>query len=247
MSLPPAAAAPGGGAAPPDTAADVLVAGEAEATARIQAAARAIFQRGWDAYVAHRARALAAAAPQIAALGGTDLLIGVVPRQERALAPLPAARRAAFEAHLDAILAEPDPEPGPEPEPAPEPALVGATCAACQGACCTLGGARHAFLAAGDIARHRRRHPGATAAQIRAHYLGALPDRSVIGACVFQGAAGCTLDRADRAPVCNRYHCNGQTDLLVAMREAGARQAVIVAFEPGTDPVVRLFEAAAPP
>lgn len=219
-------------------------------TRRVQEASRAVFHRNWDDYVERQRAAAMQAAPAIAAalrqLGGQTgpVAIGVVPRLDRPLTPVPADRRAAFTAWLDEIIAAAfaEPVPAPEIEPgrrareeAPEPPLIGATCATCGGLCCTLGGLQHAFLTAADIQRFRLRHPELDAAAVRAHYLDRMPERAVEHSCLFQSETGCTLDRADRAGICNRYHCNPQTQLLMRMREMQAEQAVIIAHEGGDE------------
>jgi len=225
---------------------------------RIQEASRAVFQRNWDDYVERQRRAAELAAPLIArALRRLKArpdrtAIGVVPHLDRPLVPLPPDRRAEFEARLDEIVANafagPPPDLDPDParrarEEAPEHPLIAATCATCQGMCCTIGASQNAFLTESDIQRFRYRHPGAEAAAVRAHYLGRLPETSVKNSCVYQSAAGCTLDRCDRADICNRYHCNPQTQLLTRMREMKARKAVIVGHEGDMGPVVGTLDA----
>jgi hypothetical protein len=77
----------------------------------------------------------------------------------------------------------------------------------------------------------------------RAHYLGQLPETSVQHSCVYQSATGCTLDRSDRADICNRYHCNPPTQLLTRMRGMKARKAVIIAQEDESGPVVGILDS----
>jgi len=222
---------------------------------RVQDASRAVFRRSWDDYVARQRKAARLAAPGIArALHKLDArpgeaAIGVVPHLDRALVPLPADRRAEFTARLDEIVSTAFAASLPAMDltrrqrtEAGEHPLIDAACATCQGMCCTLGGARHAFLDVSDMQRFRQRHPDAEPTAVRAHYLGRLPRRSVEHSCVFQARKGCTLDRADRADICNRYHCNPQTHLLARMREMKARKAVIVAHEGAAGPVIGAFD-----
>lgn len=222
---------------------------------RVQEASRAVFRRNWDDYVARQRNSARLAAPGTARalrkLGARpgEAAIGVVPHLDRALVPLPGDRRAKFTARLDNIITAAFAAPLPAMDltrrqraEADEHPLIDAACATCQGMCCALGGARHAFLEVSDIQRFRQRHPDADPAAIRAHYLGHLPRRSVEHSCVFQGRKGCTLDRADRADICNRYHCNPQTHLLTRMREMKARKAVIVAHEGTAGPVLGAFD-----
>lgn len=222
---------------------------------RVQEASRMVFQRNWDDYVERQHRAAGLAAPDIAQAlrmldaGSGEVAIGVVPHLDRRLVPLPEDRLAEFAVRLDEIIAGAFAEPLPEMElttrerdEADEHPLIGATCATCQGMCCTLGGPQQAFLTVSDMQRFRLRHPEADAAAIRAHYLGRLPQRSVEHACVFQSQTGCALDRAERADICNRYHCNPQTHLLTRMREMKAQKAVIIGHEGDAGPVVGAFD-----
>ncbi len=111
-------------------------------------------------------------APQLDAAAGAlgvgrdALVVGVVPRQDAPVLPLPAARRAAFAAHLAAIAAEgfaidrPGEYWSPESatdRAAPETGLAIAACSTCQGSCCRLGGPQMAFLTARDVCRYRLR------------------------------------------------------------------------------------------
>ena len=38
-----------------------------------------------------------------------------------------------------------------------------------------------------------------------AHFVARIAEVSVAHSCVYHGAKGCTLDRAERAPICNRW------------------------------------------
>lgn len=172
-----------------------------------------------------------------AALMGADaerMLIAPVPFQDGPVRALPPERRAAFEAHLDDILARafeaPDTMPMtlPPTNPAEEPPIVDAACAACQGLCCRKGGgSAHAFLTPQTVVYLLRADPDLTAEELRQTYLDALPERSVAGSCVYQSDEGCTLSREFRASLCNRFYCHdlyalhdqtgGQSDLAVAL------------------------------
>jgi hypothetical protein len=208
-------------------------------------------------------RALVAAmgrawAPQLdaaaAALGiGRDaLVVGVVPRQEAPVLPLPAPRRAALEAHLAAIAAEGFAIARPEDHwspgdaagrAAPETGLAVAACSTCQGSCCRLGGAQMAFLTARDVCRYRLTEPAPTAEGFVARYLGFLPEASVADACAYQGATGCTVPRAERSNICNSHHCTGLRALLASWNEAGAgAAAAIIAEDDGTPRALGVYD-----
>lgn len=172
--------------------------------------------------------------------------IVVVPWRPSALRPLPTARRRAFVAHLDGLLAELaaggeasalgaeaarslETAPGapiagttaaPDPAAAPPDPLLAHVCAACRGACCNAGGTT-AFLDRETVLAALGR---LDAAEVRATYLGRLPARSVTGSCVFHGASGCGLPRELRAAICNRYECQG----LGQARDARERGAEVV-------------------
>ncbi|MEM9063062.1 MAG: hypothetical protein AAGD13_21580 [Pseudomonadota bacterium] len=221
---------------------------------RVQQAARSVFQRNWQTYVGRQRDAVKDSGNEIAAaaarLGGDpdEIAVGVVPRQERPVLPLPDDRMENFAAHLDEIIGKAFADGPPdadldmrEKEEAPELPLIDASCASCQGKCCILGGPGNAFLNTKNIDRYRLRHPGSGPDEIKAYYIGKLPEVSVEFSCVYHGPVGCTLDRADRGDVCNRYHCNPQTQFLQRYREMGASKAVIVATEDHTSTVVATF------
>ena len=224
---------------------------------RVQQASRAVFQRDWQTYVGKQRSAVEKAAPELGAaverLGGLDgVAIGVVPYQARPMVPLPGDRRTAFAANLDEIIAKAMAEGPPDPDlletdrgEAPEAPLIDATCATCQGKCCILGGASHAFLTANNIHRFRLRNPGKSAEDAKQYYLDKIPEVSVEHSCVYHGPQGCVLTRADRADICNSYHCNPQTQLLKRLREMEADRAIIVANEGDTGPAVATYTAAA--
>ena len=232
--------------------------GSAGCEARLaEKASRAEFQRGFQDYVAVQRRGIERAAAGIAAAVGRlgrapdEVAFGVVPRQVARLVPLRAARRAAFAAHLERITAdafaagEPAVDLGRrEASEREEEPLLDAACASCQGRCCVLGGGTHAFLTVETVQLYRARNPEATGPQIAALYLSRLPDPSVEHSCVYHGAHGCVLPRQERADLCNRYHCNPQSDLLRRFRGMRASAAVIVADDGEAEPRVAVFDRA---
>lgn len=142
------------------------------------------------------------------------LYVTVSPHQNKPVVPLPAQDRAAFEAHLEQIVDQAFDrlENGETDSVAPVPlgvpsASEDAICGACQGHCCVHGRKSHGFLTKWIIARLLQDHPGLTRLQARDTYLDRLPKASVQGNCVFQSDTGCTLDRARRADICNRFKC----------------------------------------
>lgn len=194
------------------------------------------------ALVARMREAQASMIGEIAAelgLPGEAMALGVVPFADDALAPLPDDRRAAFEAHLDGLIAEgfapdaaadagsEDEAAGPSDTATPEPAAVTAACSTCRGSCCRGGGER-AYLHVGQVQRFRRRHPGAGAAEFRAYYLGILPAHTVPGSCVYHGARGCALPREARSDTCNGFRCLGVAAVAEASAGAGATLVISV-------------------
>ena len=171
---------------------------------------------------------------------------GPVPHLDRDLAPLPAARQAAFLAHLDAVvdrafdraIAEPPPDAVPfarrlQEVPDDPPALA-ATCMACRGYCCLKGAATHAFLSPESIAFYRHLHPEASAEEVKNAYASRLPEQSIEGSCVYHGARGCVLPRTMRAEICNQWQCSDRLDLGRRLKASGREASLVVALpDPG--------------
>ena len=109
--------------------------------------------------------------------------------------------------------------------------LFGAVCGACRGFCCIAGG-EHAFLTAETMLARMQRTPGVTDGEIVADYLARLPERTLTGGCVFQGADGCALPRDMRGDTCNRHLCTGLRALQHAL-EAGSPVRAYVAHQEG--------------
>ncbi len=185
-----------------------------------------------------------------AELGGdpAEIAYGLVPRQGRPVSSLPDERRTEFGSRLDQLvtLAFTDDRPVPQTErdgEEPENPLTVAACATCAGQCCTLGAPAYAFLTVETIQRFRQRNPGTTGAEVAAHYLGRLPERSVEESCVYHGEHGCALPRTERSDVCNRYHCGPLIQLGRRFDELGTSKALIVACDGKTAPVIGIHES----
>ena len=177
--------------------------------------------------------------------GGTldEVAHAVVPHTSFENKPLPDERRAAFEAHLDEMIACGF---GPEGDALNEEAekthaaretldpdeglALDLSCIACRGYCCLLGGPRHAFIEAKTIAYFRHREPEATPDEVREAYLSRLPEVSLESGCVFQGEKGCTLPRTMRAEICNEYQCNYRVQLLREIEKKGSERVAVVAL-----------------
>lgn len=164
-----------------------------------------------------------------------DMLIAVVPYQNEPTEPLPEDQRAQFQSHIEVIVDEafnaaPDAislmnyTAGLDDEPP----IVAAGCTACQGFCCKRGGGdNHAFLTRQTVYYMRQNDPELEPEQVISHYIDALPEVSVRGACVYQGPQGCVLERKWRAGLCNSFHCH---DLYALHDLTGGRMDVPLAI-----------------
>lgn len=145
-----------------------------------------------------------------------DLLIAVVPFQNNPIEPLPPAHREAFQQHLESIVGDAFAR-GPSaletaevsPNSGREHSIIDAACSTCQGFCCARGGGEnYAFLTVKTILGFLSQNQEMLEEEVVAHYLDALPEVSVRGACVFQSDQGCTLERSSRAELCNTFYCH---------------------------------------
>jgi hypothetical protein len=142
---------------------------------------------------------------------------------QRQLLPLSAAERTAHAAHLHHVLAEnvhlPDWQ-GQDDQASADTPQARALCTQCRGACCAFGGPNHAFIDAAVLRRWLDAHPGRSEADAIRTWLDWLPPRHVEGACLYQGARGCVLQRRWRAQVCNAYYCEPLQQVQAAARTA---------------------------
>ncbi len=143
-----------------------------------------------------------------------------VPSGHARLQSLPQRRRQAHAAHLDAIIAaalEAADAPPVEAAPAPPESghengatdpggLAGRLCGVCGGGCCLSGGEK-AYLTVATLRRVMAANPDLGPDELRAIYLGHLPQRTIPGSCVHHTRGGCSLPRALRSDVCNRFAC----------------------------------------
>ncbi len=125
----------------------------------------------------------------------------------------------------------------------PENPLTVAACATCAGQCCAFGAPAYAFLTVEAFQRFRQRNPGTTSAEVAAHYLGRLPERSVEESCVYHGEHGCALPRTERSDACNSYHCGPLIQLGRRFDELRTSNALIVACDEKTAPVIGIHES----
>jgi hypothetical protein len=147
-----------------------------------------------------------------------DSLPVIVPRNDKALVPMSAARVGRLRKHLVEMLREAKavketPSPYP-PEPTGFVARVAhAACSLCRGWCCRNGG-DDAFLDDQTMARVRRDRPELDAQALLRIYVARVPVLAYRDSCIFHGKRGCTLDRSLRADICNGYFCRGLGDYV---------------------------------
>lgn len=161
-----------------------------------------------------------------------------VPAFSARIVPLPAARRAAFVAHLRAVIAESfatgsvATDKHPMPANNPLDVLMGKGCATCRGYCCRTAG-EHAYVMVGTIDRVRAQRPHAGPDEIANLFVDRLPDASNDGSCVFHTATGCTLPFEVRSDVCNTYFCEDLTAYSIEQNESSPTRAFFIAHERG--------------
>jgi len=142
---------------------------------------------------------------------GNDSLSVMVPRSDKALVPMSAARVRRLRKHLVETLREAKAlkkasSPNP-PEPTGFTARVArAACSLCRGWCCRNGG-DDAFLDDQTMARVHRNRPQLDAQALLRIYVARVPVLAYQDSCIFHGRRGCTLDRSLRADICNSYFC----------------------------------------
>ncbi|MCK7595945.1 hypothetical protein M0G74_01525 [Microbulbifer sp. CAU 1566] len=152
----------------------------------------------------------------------------VIPAGRTQIAPLNAARLAAYRAHLEKIVAQAQsPDAGlleardqnlvpareiqlreAQQREAPELEAIGDhLCSLCKGACCSSG-QDHAYLSPLSIRRAMDANPDLDGQGIVSLYLACLPEESIENACINQTSTGCSLPKALRSDICNAYFCD---------------------------------------
>lgn len=145
-----------------------------------------------------------------------------LPSQHRPLGQASEARRAAFLAHLDRLIAQCESEgwgasgvTRTEPPPDPTTEVLDAVsvqgCIGCRGHCCQTG-STHAWVAPETIRRLQLENPGITPDAIRSMYRASLGGQTFFESCVFHGAQGCLLPRDIRSDKCNTHWCGDQQE-----------------------------------
>ncbi len=171
--------------------------------------------------------------------GRQPLLLWLRDAQGR-LAPVPAARREAHRAHLQALAdaaAAGLPPPLAEPAPSTAAAQEGRLCGQCRGRCCAQGAPTHAFTTLPQLVRWQQRAAGRTLQDAVDWYVAQVPPRHTRHGCVYQGPRGCVLPREDRADICNSYACDPLREMQQALQDEP--DAAFVAVTLAGDTVVR--------
>src|SRR5579862_7853474 len=155
-----------------------------------------------------------------------DGLTAILPADDRPILPQDPARRTLFAERLSGLMedaaADPDGPTGDPPYPEASAnagdTLARAACASCRGLCCKHG-ELHAFMRPATLRRYLKLHPAQTPERALATYLSYIPAESAAGSCIYHGRQGCTLPRAMRSDVCNRFFCD---DLERLQKSVGA-------------------------
>jgi hypothetical protein len=142
-----------------------------------------------------------------------DGLSVIVPRTDKALVPMSAARVRRLRKHLVEMLGEAKALKKASAPYLPEPTgfaakVARAACSLCRGWCCQNGG-DDAFLDDQTMARVRRDRPQLGVQALVRIYVEQVPMLVYQDSCIFHGKRGCTLDRSLRADICNGYFCRG--------------------------------------
>jgi hypothetical protein len=147
-----------------------------------------------------------------------DSLSVMVPRSDKELAPMSAARLRRLHEHLVKTLREARGLKSKATAYPPQPAgfaarVARAACGLCKGWCCRNGN-DDAFLDDQTMARVRRDRPELDTSALIRLYSDRVPAVAYNDSCIFHGSKGCTLDRSMRADICNSYFCGGLTTYL---------------------------------
>ncbi len=198
---------------------------------------------------AEERKLLAAALKRRSDLDPAAVRVVAIPSAAREIEFLPPERRAEYEAHLAAIVAEAAGYPdaaslegerdrrereeleAQDRRLARQPALQNALdtlCGRCRGSCCQRGG-DDAFLSSLSARRWLDAHPDQGPEDLLAQYRSHYAETIVAGGCINQSPDGCVLPRELRSEICNGFYCEPLEAFIVAVGDG----------EPGTSLVVR--------
>jgi hypothetical protein len=165
---------------------------------------------------------------------GTEPLELQLPTGPRRSRRLPNERRARYRIHLLRVIAEARALPAGRDGVAAAsdaatggPGMAGTLCAFCGGGCCTMG-AEHAYLSAATMRRVMDGQPELSDDEVLSAYLSRVAPLTRAGSCINHTAAGCSLPRAMRSDICNRYACEPLASLEAAGRGPQPVQTVLI-------------------
>lgn len=115
-------------------------------------------------------------------------------------------------------------------EPEASPPALNASCIACRGRCCRLGGT-HAFLDMENMQNLMSRRPDDSPATVYRDYVRRIPAQSMDQACLYQGEHGCALPGPMRSSVCHSFECDERIALKQALGDRQDASALVVAME----------------
>jgi hypothetical protein len=171
---------------------------------------------------------------RLADADGPEVLRLVLPTGPRRSVRPPDERHERYRLHLGRIIAEANAmAPGAEAgqsgagSESSGAGMAGRLCAFCGGGCCTLGG-EQAYLGADTMRRFMDAHPALSNEEVLSAYLGRVAARTRSGSCINHTATGCTLPRAMRSDICNRFACEPLARLEAAARAAQPVQTVFI-------------------
>ena len=107
---------------------------------------------------------------------------------------------------------------------------LNASCIACRGRCCRLGGA-HAFLDLENMQDLLAKRPDDSPAAVYRDYVRRIPEQSMAESCLYQGERGCALPAAMRSNVCHSFECDDRVALREALDGREDASALVVAME----------------
>lgn len=172
----------------------------------------------------------------------TQLPVVVVPSNDERLVDLSAGRRKQFAQTLQKSIAAAENDLSKAAERSATQAAEGIrptvsafvenACGTCRGACCRNGGT-HAFLDRESILRIWKQQPELTAEGLQEIYLGALPEQTYEGSCVFHTEQGCALNREMRGDVCNEFLCEAFLDHPDELQAKPGSASIAIAVDPG--------------
>jgi len=158
-----------------------------------------------------------------------------VPYLDRKVVETPEKSKRSFRATLRkeirAAVAAPDQSSAAEyKEPEASSPALNASCIACRGRCCRLGGT-HAFLDLENMQMLLAQRQEDSPSAVYRDYIRQIPDQSMEQACLFQGEHGCALPSHMRSSVCHSFECDERLALKAALNGREDASALVIAMD----------------